>query len=694
MKKLLISAAVSLLTLGLIFQLVAQGTGQDAELWPLIRDVVPLLLGGYVFCQIAQTMLRSERYRLLLRGAGEPRIPSAGHSFLATLARNAMVDLLPARAGELGYLALMNRNYRVGADTCLGSMAISFLFDMIALAAVLALAIAAPWTRGQATWPLLAKGAVVLTVVCLAGLWGLLTLLPVHIIPFWTRIQVRIRRRWLRRAADFIDNTLAAIARVRSRRLLLGAFLLSLGVRVFKYAGLFLLFRGVTRVHLPSMAGADARQVMPALLAGEGAAALPLPTLMGFGAYEGGATVVWSLLGFPAATALLAVLALHIVSQTVDYTLGGAACVTIAWARRPTTPAASRRPAPRLRLVLTLVILGFLAGALLFAAYEWRAVRKRGRLTPPAQGMAVVAGAAETQALADLAARYRGRLVWSSNRHGNHDILLMEWPARKVRRLTRDPHTETYPRLSPDGQKVLFARSQAPWVSQRNGIAWDTWLIDLATGRERRIATNALFATWTADGQGAVFQRNDTAVILHTLADGREQVLCATGAGAIPAGATLQTPHYNIHNSTLAVTLRRARRVTVLLEGGARLREIGDGGTCQLGWATTNSLVFIGRGGRMKNVIWRHDLERGISEPWLDLPGAFSHEYFPRLSRDGRLLVFGASAGGHEHDTADYEIFAWEPGTPPERAVRLTFHTGNDCWPDVWVKGAIFKGQP
>ena len=100
MKKIVISAAVSLLTLGLIFQLVAQGTGQEAELWPAIRDVVPRLLGGYVVCQVLQTWLRSERYRLLLRGAGEPRVPSAGHSFLATLARNAMVDLLPARAGD------------------------------------------------------------------------------------------------------------------------------------------------------------------------------------------------------------------------------------------------------------------------------------------------------------------------------------------------------------------------------------------------------------------------------------------------------------------------------------------------------------------------------------------------------------------------------------------------------------------
>ena len=78
-----------------------------------------------------------------------------------------------------------------------------------------------------------------------------------------------------------------------------------------------------------------------ALLAGEGAAALPLPALMGFAAYEGGSTAVWGLMGFVPAAALLAMRALHIVSQAADYTLGGLALLCIALGRR--TPRAARR---------------------------------------------------------------------------------------------------------------------------------------------------------------------------------------------------------------------------------------------------------------------------------------------------------------------------------------------------------------
>jgi len=43
------------------------------------------------------------------------------------------------------------------------------------------------------------------------------------------------------------------------------------------------------------------------------------------------------------------------------------------------------------------------------------------------------------------------------------------------------------------------------------------------------------------------------------------------------------------------------------------------------------------------------------------------------------------SKGGHEHDSADYEIFLWQVGAPADSATRLTFHTGNDNWPDVFL---------
>jgi hypothetical protein len=68
----------------------------------------------------------------------------------------------------------------------------------------------------------------------------------------------------------------------------------------------------------------------------------------------------------------------------------------------------------------------------------------------------------------------------------------------------------------------------------------------------------------------------------------------------------------------------------------------------------------------------------------MDLPGRRSHEYFPRLSPDGKWLVWGATDKGHDHDIFDYELYIWKIGEPVETATRITYHTGNDRWPDIW----------
>ena len=37
------------------------------------------------------------------------------------------------------------------------------------------------------------------------------------------------------------------------------------------------------------------------------------------------------------------------------------------------------------------------------------------------------------------------------------------------------------------------------------------------------------------------------------------------------------------------------------------------------------------------------------------------------------------------YDIADYEVELLKIGEPAAKAARLTFHSGNDRWPDIWV---------
>jgi Tol biopolymer transport system component len=277
-----------------------------------------------------------------------------------------------------------------------------------------------------------------------------------------------------------------------------------------------------------------------------------------------------------------------------------------------------------------------------------------------------------------------GFVVWSSNRFGNHDLLYLSMPDMLVRRLTRHEHVDTFPRISPDGKRLVFARSQQPWVSQRNHLLWDVWILDIGSGRESLLAPNGNAPTWSEDGSRVFFQRGGNQFVRHDLATGKETVLYGPGVGDLPPSVLLETPSYSDTRDRIAVTLRGGRRATALLEPFGPFQLVAGG--CQLNWSPRGSvLYYVDEGGRMKNAIYRidpKDLNRTLV---LDMPGDFSHEYFPKTSNDGKFLVFGASAGGHEHDSADYEIFLWRIGSPGTEAQRLTFHTGNDCWPDMYL---------
>ena len=97
------------------------------------------------------------------------------------------------------------------------------------------------------------------------------------------------------------------------------------------------------------------------------------------------------------------------------------------------------------------------------------------------------------------------------------------------------------------------------------------------------------------------------------------------------------------------------------------------------------SFAWIDHPSLMKNAIYTFEKGKG-PVVLLDAPEPWSHEYFPRFAEGGRWLVYGASTGGHEQDSEDYEIFLWDSANTNTPPARLTFHTGNDCWPDIWAK--------
>ena len=316
-------------------------------------------------------------------------------------------------------------------------------------------------------------------------------------------------------------------------------------------------------------------------------------------------------------------------------------------------------------------------------------------LKPPPSGKSV-APTPEEAAARDAALRaFGGKIVWSSNRAGSHDIWIIDGPGKEPRRLTHSAFTDTYPRFSPDGRLVAFSRSTEPWVSQRNFDKWDTWVVDVDTGRERRVATNAYQACWCDDGHLAVVRAGGTKLVKTAMAGEDEVVLLQTGVPPLNDGVIVAGPDFQISDPHFALTLRGKHRATAHYSLGdaavgnpPALRDIAGG--CQMVWRkdesgsnTSDTPVWIDHPGRMKNAIYTFDEHVSGRVVLLDAEEPWSHEYFPRFAEGGRWLVYGASQGGHEQDREDYEIFLWDSANTNTPPARLTFHTGNDCWPDI-----------
>ncbi len=325
--------------------------------------------------------------------------------------------------------------------------------------------------------------------------------------------------------------------------------------------------------------------------------------------------------------------------------------------------------------------LGWIFGLIVAAVYGGS--RLYVRIIPPTAGQTDVMQ--ETAAFVAAAREFHGRIVWSSNRSGNHEITLLDLRGSEpnLAQLTRDARVDTFPRFSPDGSKILFNRSRQEWVSARDPEPWDVWIMNADGSAPRLLAEFGFHPSFTPDGRAVVFARRGKVVRLR-FDDRSEEVLLDSKKELAGWG---QEP--DLFGSRLAITVRGGARRFGIYDLDRRRFAAFPGDGCQIAWWPTGErLVWVeghqGRGGT--RILRGLPDGRGV-ETLMDLPGPLSHEYFPRVSRDGRWLVWAASAGGHEHDRADYEIFLWRVGTPWNQAMRLTHRSGNDQWPDVYPEG-------
>ena len=699
--KISISVGVSFAVVALLLRLVSTGLS-DAERPSVVAALQNtsaslLLIVACVF--LLGILIRAIRYRLLLRLCGEENVPNLTQMYLVTAVRNMFVDMFPGRVGELVYIALLNRGYKVKVENGASSLAIAIAFDFIGLLLVATSVGMLQLGAGELTgWAL--SGIILALILSLIAISGLFVILP----AFNRYMQLKFKQRYeaenlLGKAFRFVAKLSDSVTRVRDSGGALKVVVLSIIIRLLKYSGFYLLFKAVATPSFESLAVLSDATIVGALIGGEIGASLPLPTFMSFGSYEAGTALVFQLLGVAdQAAALVTMLCVHIWSQALEYLLGGVLLAVFFLVNRGgrQSQLALEDAGLTIKARFAAFVSFIVAGAALmagvgFLGYQVWAAGKLGALNAPEAGVENTAGKED---LALQLNNLDGFVVFSSNRDGNHDIFKLELADQSLTKLTTHAHTETYPRISPDGKRLLFARAHQPWVSQRNTVAWDVVLLDLQSGVEQVVSERSTSPAWV-DNNRISFIQDTVRFQTLDLVSNQLSTVYETGINnQMPKGSGIYNPKINPLTGQVVFTAKQSHIGSntgfwgTAIDTNGKHRAVLDG--CELTWSSDGRALFqITRGGREQGLRIVQLNQDDLSPTTLiDLEGEFSHEYWPKQSFNGEYLVFGASRGveDHEHDTKDYEIFLWKMGSDYSKATRLTFHTGNDNWPDVFIR--------
>ena len=292
------------------------------------RNMTPRHLWVFLALLLAGVAARVLRFHVLL-GRGVPLPLLTG----IVLVRNLFVDLLPARLGELSYVYLLaNRAGRQATDG-VASLFLSVAFDVVALAPLLLLAALTVGSGDAVSGPWLGGAAMALGLLAFGG----------------ARVSGPIGRRVAdvvasprphepgpRRAAlgALIRRTALTLDCAWASGIAIPVLALSVVVRLCKFGSYFFLVLAIMGALGDPVPDLGFFRVFLGVLSAELAAALPIPTVASFGTFETAWAVTFTELGFTREDAIVSGVVAHMVSQAVEYALGGLALIAIMRPRR------------------------------------------------------------------------------------------------------------------------------------------------------------------------------------------------------------------------------------------------------------------------------------------------------------------------------------------------------------------------
>lgn len=649
----LVYLLLSLLCTGLVFNyLFSQLT--LAAVVNAVREINLSALIIFLNLSILTSILRTWRYSIILSESGHsaPPIPL----FLIVLARNFLVDFLPSQIGGAAYIYLINDRLRIPLAPATSSFALAMIFDLLALGVLLVfvlLLVALP----QAIPPLL----LIIAVLILFSVSLVLLLFLPRIIMFVCHYLAN-RKGGTKRIIDFLSSFAAELERAKQQGIFSRVLLISLLIRITKYLSLYVFLFAIIEPLGYHFAELPPLICSLGILAAEVAASLPVSGIAGFGAYEGTWAFVFQLIGFPSSVAALTAVTHRLLTQIYGASLGIFALLMLMLPHDQSV----RYQMPRSSFHFTLRFLSAVVAILLLGAL----------LTTIPRSPAV----AEQQVAKDVAVSQLApnslsqQIVFDSNRSGTFGIYSLPLAGGDPVIISDSPLHEMYPDIAPNGDAVVFSRVRS---TSRNapGEIW-VWTSE---GKERLVATDGTYPTWSSSGREIYFERGRRKVIAVTLT-GEEREIFPRDSKEFN-GHQIVKPRVSPDGKFVAFTSDRPSPWSAWVADLRTLeaKRLNDG--CEPVWFDDSQrLAFIrNEGAHDGSGIYETDSNKKPVVALQDLSGAWGHEYFPSVFGD-QLLYSATTEAEHSHLTGRYQIFIKDLKTSSVR--QLT----NDGFTNRWPK--------
>ncbi len=325
-KQLLKHAFYILFTIGItlwiftyLFSVVAIG-----DILSAIKTSSFYYLAIFFLFSMIMSIGRTWRYMLFLNISGHN--PGRTAMFLVTLARNFFSDLLPARLGTLVYIYLTQTRLGISFDAAASSFALSFIFDILVL---LLMVIGASLFISSAllTPGIMIASSLMALIICLAILFWLPN--GLHWLGANIEKLSRLPNNFREKCKEGLISTGAEINHIKSQKIYTQAIALTVVVRLGKYLSLYALLLAIVVPLGFKVADFPFNKVFLGLCGAELSASLPISGIAGFGAYEGTWAFIFQMLGYEAKLSVLTSVTHHLISQIYGYLLGAAALLTL-----------------------------------------------------------------------------------------------------------------------------------------------------------------------------------------------------------------------------------------------------------------------------------------------------------------------------------------------------------------------------